>query len=356
MSLFSNIISKDIIDIKLKNVSIPHSNLFKLKNEGCSFFYLTMVINTSKNIQKIELKKPKYMEWNDFAYTATYSIKYSIDKKVLKTKNQFKIEIKNPVLPSSLFESIYENLKHKNNEECSNDLLQDYPVGTYEWWLPFECKICGKKYFCECFEKSIKIYQKKLDGVRGPGTFESNFIETTKEMQIKPNICHFCTDRIPKHIYCHSMYGSKIKTIYGAYIDNLKIKETISDRDAENKIREDLNYPKIGEKWINETYLYNIIRLIFSEFSVLREASPDWLNKQRLDIFIPELSLAIEYQGEQHFKPVTIFGGEEGFKRNKERDLLKKKLCLKNKVKLIYFNYNEELTEENVMKKLKSFI
>lgn len=45
------------------------------------------------------------------------------------------------------------------------------------------------------------------------------------------------------------------------------------------------------------------------------------------DIFIPELNLAVEYQGAQHFKAVPLFGGDEGLKKAKERDKIKKLRC-----------------------------
>lgn len=50
-----------------------------------------------------------------------------------------------------------------------------------------------------------------------------------------------------------------------------------------------------------------------------------------LDIYIPELKLALEYQGEQHYKYIERFfhkkSGEAGFKSQQKRDELKKKLA-----------------------------
>ena len=96
--------------------------------------------------------------------------------------------------------------------------------------------------------------------------------------------------------------------------------------------------------------------MLFSKYEVIREATPEWLGRQRLDIFIPELKLAIEYQGEQHYKSISIFGGEEGFQKSKKRDMLKKELCLENNISIVYFKYNEELTERKVFNKLKHFL
>ena len=55
-----------------------------------------------------------------------------------------------------------------------------------------------------------------------------------------------------------------------------------------------------------------------------------------LDGYNEGLGLAFEYNGQQHYKPVSLFGGEEGFKQTQERDKLKSKLCAENGVILIY--------------------
>jgi hypothetical protein len=66
-----------------------------------------------------------------------------------------------------------------------------------------------------------------------------------------------------------------------------------------------------------------------------------------VDIFVKELSLAIECQGEQHFKPNAFFyGGSFEFKRAKDRDELKKNWCEENGIVLVFFKYNDKLTTE----------
>ena len=76
-----------------------------------------------------------------------------------------------------------------------------------------------------------------------------------------------------------------------------------------------------------------------------------WLGKQSLDFYLPDYNIAIECQGEQHFKPID-FGGkgkecaEFLFKENIKRDKKKKKLCEENDVKLFYINYNDNIIKE----------
>lgn len=72
----------------------------------------------------------------------------------------------------------------------------------------------------------------------------------------------------------------------------------------------------------------------------------DCIYKSRLkfDFYIEDMNILIEYDGEQHFKPIERFGGEIALEKLKIRDKIKEKYCLKNNIKLIripYFKYNE---------------
>lgn len=48
-------------------------------------------------------------------------------------------------------------------------------------------------------------------------------------------------------------------------------------------------------------------------------------SKRRYDFYIPSAKLLIEYHGQQHFKPVELFGGVSQFKDNLYRDELKRR-------------------------------
>ena len=81
-----------------------------------------------------------------------------------------------------------------------------------------------------------------------------------------------------------------------------------------------------------------------------------WLGRQSLDFYLPEYNIAIECQGEQHFKPIDFAGkgikfAENLLKKNIERDKNKLRLCENNKIKLFYVNYNE-----NVINKINQII
>lgn len=107
-------------------------------------------------------------------------------------------------------------------------------------------------------------------------------------------------------------------------------------REAENQVRREEGLPAIGEGWVSETELYQLVARSFPKVSVRQHARPEWLAPQHLDVFLPQHNVALEYQGSQHLEPVDYFGGESAFKRQQKRDARKKRLCAKNDCTLIY--------------------
>jgi hypothetical protein len=126
-----------------------------------------------------------------------------------------------------------------------------------------------------------------------------------------------------------------------------KLKDDIEliSTESENKYRQNKNIPKIGENWIEETLLYYKIKEDFPSLKVIQHGKPAFLGQQHYDIWIPNILLAIEYQGEQHFKPIEYFGGEETYKKQIERDKRKYDLSIENGITLLYvskgYNYGE---------------
>ena len=83
-----------------------------------------------------------------------------------------------------------------------------------------------------------------------------------------------------------------------------------------------------------------------------------WLGKQSLDFYLPELKVAIECQGGQHYHPIEHFGGEGEFEVIKERDARKKGLCDENGVTVLYYSKEGECdiqTTEKLMEEIKKF-
>lgn len=120
-------------------------------------------------------------------------------------------------------------------------------------------------------------------------------------------------------------------------IDCLKewIKTTLEEVKKEF-IKSDFKSPK----WVQEYKLFSYIKLWHND--AIFQYHPEWLNGLYLDIFIPSINTAVEYQGQQHYEPIEYFGGEERFFDNKERDTRKQILCKNNGVTLLEWPYSQK--------------
>ena len=102
----------------------------------------------------------------------------------------------------------------------------------------------------------------------------------------------------------------------------------------------------IRPKWKHELSLFHEVRKAYPD--VLYQYRPDWLGRQSLDLYVPSIKTAIEYQGIQHYHPVDFFGGEEALAQRRELDETKRRLCEENGVRLIEWTYELEPTAKNV--------
>jgi hypothetical protein len=117
--------------------------------------------------------------------------------------------------------------------------------------------------------------------------------------------------------------------------------------EAENSFRRYRSIPEIGRGWVSEVALLDLIRTIWP--SATHQWRPRFLGMLSIDIHVPELRLAVEYQGQQHYEPVALFGGEEGFKLAKARDEKKRALLSANNVLLLEWPYDVPITREELI-------
>ena len=120
---------------------------------------------------------------------------------------------------------------------------------------------------------------------------------------------------------------------------------------AENAFRRDRTIPEIGRGWASEVALLDLVRTFWP--SAVHQWRPAFLGLQSVDIHISELDLAIEYQGQQHYEPVALFGGEEGLRSTQARDERKRALLAANRVQLLEWPYDAPITEEQLKMRLK---
>lgn len=93
-----------------------------------------------------------------------------------------------------------------------------------------------------------------------------------------------------------------------------------------------------------------------------KKIKPKWLlnpktgGRMEIDCFNEDLRIGLEYNGEQHYRPISWYGGEKSFKKTKQRDALKKKLCKKNNIDLIVVPYLIKNKRFFIEKKLKKIL
>lgn len=94
------------------------------------------------------------------------------------------------------------------------------------------------------------------------------------------------------------------------------------------------------ENYYYENELYKFISSKLTGVKIERNIRPEWLKNdksgknQELDIYIPSLNIAVEYQGRHHF--IGLYG-EDKLKHLQELDLEKYNKCTKLGIKLFYF-------------------
>lgn len=116
----------------------------------------------------------------------------------------------------------------------------------------------------------------------------------------------------------------------------------------QNIVRAEFGHRPVGEAWVKETELYRVICRLFPGEEVLFHHRPEWLDGLELDIFLPGRALAVEFQGEQHYRPIKPWGGEAALLQLQARDAKKVRLCASAGVHLVHVAYSEPLTEAHI--------
>lgn len=94
-----------------------------------------------------------------------------------------------------------------------------------------------------------------------------------------------------------------------------------------------------GEEKIKEVLLNK--KVAFISQKTFKDCTGKSDRPLRFDFYLTEQNTLIEFQGIQHYKPVELFGGEEGFINIQKNDNIKRNWTSKNKIKLVEIKYDE---------------
>jgi hypothetical protein len=101
-----------------------------------------------------------------------------------------------------------------------------------------------------------------------------------------------------------------------------------------------------------------LVRLILEEHNILYEEQKKFenlmdKNKLRCDFYLPEYNTVIEYNGLQHYEPISVFGGVNGLMQTQKRDLIKYAYLEANKIELIIIRFDNNNPLDYLLEKLK---
>lgn len=190
----------------------------------------------------------------------------------------------------------------------------------------------------------------------------NNFKEYVKvvynNLGLEPNYntfpISFTSQLIPADIFLNSLekYLRQFEWTFNYASKNIYDKSQnvlLNFRDKKDEIiRKLIEKGEYKTKWKSEMELYQLILKYFK--SAIYQYHSIELGHQSFDIFIPDLNIAIEYQGLQHYEPVELFGGIEGFNKRKALDKKKKQICKKNNIQLIEWKYTIPVNDINLRK------
>ncbi len=236
---------------------------------------------------------------------------------------------------------------------------------TFKFWID---KTYGKKYYVAAAlaenaigikEKDADCWEIEFDGtqIREIELMEYMFSESgskypyaweyVRDYLIKASILSrlqfrgkkFLEDELEENGYdshiTHCLFYDMSKAIR-------RIKKDIVDELYSQMAKEG----RLTPRWKNEYHLYSLINSMCG--GATYQYHVEWLGQQSFDIYLEKLSVAIEYQGEQHYEKREFFGGKEGLEKNIERDKRKKELASENGVRLLEWHYSVPVNEENV--------
>lgn len=145
-------------------------------------------------------------------------------------------------------------------------------------------------------------------------------------------------------------YG--IEQVFNLDYYYFKNREGRAAKNFYNKIIDDYynSLPESKILWKSEYKLFMLVKHTYPD-AIYQYYDPKFKGLI-IDIYIPSLKVAIEYQGEQHYRVIERFS-DNSLSERIENDNLKRQLCRINNIKLIEWKYDELISKLILDKKIK---
>lgn len=235
---------------------------------------------------------------------------------------------------------------------CEVAWLDEVIVENLHFPVFYICRYCGRLHTCECFRAHIDQdeHRRYLSG-------RAEVLQRVEQLGFVEGLCHLCRGGVPRQSYGHPMYYSSFGQRYLPYIELFERRAGAGvgadRRTAENEARAAFGFPAVGERWISETILFRVVEALVAPREVMHHYRGKELEGLELDVWIPDLKVGIEYQGEQHYQAIEHWGGDEGLAKRQANDRRKRALCKRLGYTLVEFRFDEELTEAAVESRLQ---
>lgn len=228
-----------------------------------------------------------------------------------------------PPIPSEASEGYgsEERVEHRYLNP-NNNSIQECPASVWRYnsnrhkKIKHACQMCGKEFYARDRGSRTKFHSKECRAL-----YRSQQNSTIKR-------CDNCDKefQIKNSAACKYVHCEKCRNL--------------------NLGRQSSKISRQMRKWLKKY------------FEVEEEKTFDWfLDKKkpkgrfRMDYYLPNHNLCVEFDGEQHFRP-SFTNRWESVDIVQKRDKLKEKLCLDHGIKTIRFRYDEQITESYTLMKI----
>ena len=335
-------------------------NLAMLSQSGYLTWYPEVRFSTRKDdFFEITHVETSGFELGSIKYGGGIERQYIHRQKELKTQVNHTIRLNEVTIPSDVFVQTICVVNKMN--QIKQPYIANLTVGCEHFvddriegfrTVAFDHVVTGERRFCYCHSDAhaaMLLDAKAKAPAFMPDSWPHRVISLLEHAVYADGLCHFCISERQGQDAPVEWYGAQIQKHFEPYVDLLVRSTDMDLRTAKAEARRRLSI----SRWVREEELHQLICRLFSTQTIRREASPRWLGQQRLDIYLPELALAIEHQGEQHYFPIDAFGGEQAFVKTRERDERKRALCRENGVTVVDIRFDDPLTIPSLRSRLQ---